>query len=223
MSDARLVVHCARCGITLSTPALELPGRPSPLREDDGADGLPSGVCFRVATDDVWNGAREGSVVIHLADLRNTIASGIRVGCCGPSGTDGPNLSCANGHVVGTEVADCWSSHFVFFDPAATIVRIGASLASDLAVVRVFGPDRALKHLAPFFAWLHEAVGATDWFGEDLGALVTWWLAAHPGTFTAVVHGAGTRRHGIDLAALVDAARAAHPAGQPLRFEIVVV
>jgi hypothetical protein len=43
-----------------------------------------------------------------------------RSGCCGPAGTDGPNLQCAGcGAQVAAEVADCWTWQEVRLYPAA--------------------------------------------------------------------------------------------------------
>ncbi|MER5323001.1 hypothetical protein [Streptosporangium roseum] len=43
------------------------------------------------------------------------------VGCCGPSGMDGPNLVCSGcGAEIGTQESDCWKPHFVVTLPDAT-------------------------------------------------------------------------------------------------------
>ncbi|WP_203691886.1 hypothetical protein [Catellatospora coxensis] len=44
-----------------------------------------------------------------------------RVGCCGPSGIDGPNLVCGCGAEIATEVADCWTGQVIRLEPAAVM------------------------------------------------------------------------------------------------------
>jgi hypothetical protein len=41
------------------------------------------------------------------------------VGCCGPSGTSGPNRVCKCGRAIGTERSDCMWPVAVYLDPAA--------------------------------------------------------------------------------------------------------
>jgi hypothetical protein len=60
----------------------------------------------------------EDDPIINLEDSRNTQhhADKARLtGCCGPSGTKGPNVVCSNGHEVATESSDCWSAHALIF------------------------------------------------------------------------------------------------------------
>lgn len=45
---------------------------------------------------------------------------GRRNGCCGPDGTDGPNLACAFCRAeIATESADCWTWQQVSLQPGA--------------------------------------------------------------------------------------------------------
>lgn len=222
-ADARLVARCARCQLALTLGAVEIPGSPSPITEQDGADGLPAGLFFRVETDDVWHGARLGSVVVHRGDLRNTRPSGERSGCCGPTGTDGPNLSCAHGHVVGTEVADCWTPRFVFFAPGAVVMTPDADERPE-AIVRTFHAGASMTNAWPFHAWLHEALAAADWFADDTRALVAWWLAAHEGSIAVVFHGSRlARANGVAVDDIVAQVLAAQPEARGRRFTVVLV
>lgn len=55
------------------------------------------------------------------------------VGCCGPSGTGGPNRVCRCGRAVGTERSDCMWPIVVYLDPQAIrlvepTVEAGAAL-----------------------------------------------------------------------------------------------
>ncbi|GAB3117023.1 hypothetical protein GCM10027160_26910 [Streptomyces calidiresistens] len=89
-------------------PAVENPG-----------PGSPDGVGECVPVD------RAVGIVLSPADVRHTSPSPIRVrrsGCCGPSGSDGPNLVCAGcGTEIATEAADCWTAQEVIL--LATAVR----------------------------------------------------------------------------------------------------
>lgn len=56
-------------------------------------------------------------------------------GCCGPSGIDGVNTLCANGHEVATESSDCWTGpHYVELEPYAYIIVELAAAAEPGAV-----------------------------------------------------------------------------------------
>lgn len=99
----------------------------------DGEAVLPAGVMVRLAEDDAapvtQNGvvigthlySPAGSLAANPADLlRDAVTpSGVRNGCCGPDGCDGPNVSCLCGNVLGTEWGDCWTQAEVRFLPGA--------------------------------------------------------------------------------------------------------
>ena len=55
---------------------------------------------------------REGFIA-NREDLAGAKDGGVRQGCCGPDGADGPNLFCPCGHQIGTEFGDCSMPHFV--------------------------------------------------------------------------------------------------------------
>lgn len=58
------------------------------------------------------------------------------MGCCGPSGTGGPNRLCVCGREVGTERSDCIWPHAVYLDPA----RVLAAPPEDESAACVAGP-----------------------------------------------------------------------------------
>lgn len=61
-----------------------------------------------------------GTVVLHPDDFlpeRRWSADRI-TGCCGPAGTEGPNLRCACGSEIATEKNDCCTPHEIRLDPA---------------------------------------------------------------------------------------------------------
>ena len=83
----------------------------------EGEPLLPSGLIFSTDIvlehgDDFW-GAEKSHFIVNVNDLINTITGGIRNGCCGVDGGDGPNLFCKNNHPIATEVSDCYQPEFV--------------------------------------------------------------------------------------------------------------
>lgn len=51
----------------------------------------------------------------HLKDHRDPIRSS---GCCGKSGSEGPNRICRCLRAVATETSDCWTSYYLAFEPS---------------------------------------------------------------------------------------------------------
>jgi hypothetical protein len=126
--------------VTNEVTLVEMPGpgqdgkptmRPGTYAVDDEPFGppyvsVPAGGPAALTYADVLaaDGAR-GTVVLHPDDLvieRHWI-SGRAVGCCGPAGMDGPNLKCACGSEIATEVNDCYTPHEVRLEP--TQVSVG--------------------------------------------------------------------------------------------------
>ena len=71
---------------------------------EDGKLLVTQGV-FTHVSEEYWSAA-DGRVAVNLADLVSTkrYSDPHRLaGCCGLDSLDRPNLSCANGHEVGTE------------------------------------------------------------------------------------------------------------------------
>lgn len=101
-----------------------------------GSSPVSIGVMVRLADEDAVPVKQGGMVVrthvyspagsISIAPddlLRDAVQpSGLRQGCCGPDGVDGPNFSCRCGHVLGTEWGDCWTMAEVRFLPTAVTV-----------------------------------------------------------------------------------------------------
>lgn len=101
-----------------------------------GTPPVPIGVMVRLPEEDavpVVQGPQvirthvyspAGAISIGPDDLlREAVQpSGLRQGCCGPDGMDGPNLSCQCGNVLGTEWGDCWTMAEVRFSPSAVSV-----------------------------------------------------------------------------------------------------
>lgn len=199
------VVCCARCGIELTGSLAEIETPSCPLAMAPGQPALPSGVSWTVRRDHVSErlaGLAEGNLVVCRRDLRNTHPSGNRSGCCGPTGEEGPNLSCPAGHVVATEIAECWTPHLAHFSAEAVVRR--PTVEKGIRLV-VFEPCPYVN-LWHFFGWLHKDLDLAEWFGVDAAALSSWgalqgtapvrilWRDAHAATDA-----------GIDLDALATA------------------
>jgi len=116
-----VVFRCARCGVAVSQAVAALAPEQGEGDLTDGADHVPPGTYRRTAEDeDDLPPAGRGAYVVNGRDLRGTQPHKDprrRSGCCGPDGSLGPNLLCANGHEVGIEHADCWMPHFVALPP----------------------------------------------------------------------------------------------------------
>ena len=132
MGDGRplILFKCATCGLPVTGPVRLLDEVPD-LPSEDGVDLLPVGCCWR----DDRPGKSCGRFLLNLRDMVNTRYhdDGRRTsGCCGPSGIDGVNRVCANGHEVATESSDCWTGpHHVELEPYTYIIVELAGSAPD--------------------------------------------------------------------------------------------
>ena len=101
----KVIFRCAICKVALSEPLAELQERKKPCYD---LEYVPRG--YFVIADEEFGRASIGHHVINLQDARNTAhypdQRGL-FGCCGPSGFDGVNTVCINGHGIGTEHSDC--------------------------------------------------------------------------------------------------------------------
>ncbi len=108
----RYVVKCSDCNLPL-TKELEQLQNFSMLNNEREKERVSVGVF----------GIEHGHFVVNLQDVLNTKhhADVMRLsGCCGPSGDNGMNVVCLNGHEVATERSDCCVAHSVTFDRTAT-------------------------------------------------------------------------------------------------------
>jgi len=129
-------LNCAACGRRLTRAC-----RIGELGEYDVSVAdtkpvLPAGVMVRLHDEDAVPVTQGGAVLrVHVYSPAGALAlnpedllrevvepSGVRNGCCGPDGVDGPNFSCACGNVLGTEWGDCWTQAEVRFLPDAVSV-----------------------------------------------------------------------------------------------------
>jgi hypothetical protein len=116
-----ILFKCAACGLPL-TRSVRLLNEVSVFPTGDGVDLLPEGCCWR----DNRPGKTCGRFLLNCKDMVNTrYHTDPRPvsGCCGPSGIDGVNTLCANGHEVATESSDCWTGpHYVELEPYTFII-----------------------------------------------------------------------------------------------------
>lgn len=124
-----IAFKCAQCGLMVTRPVRLLDAVPD-LPSGDGVDLLPDGCCWR----DDRRGKSFGRFLLNLRDPINTRYHDDprrTNGCCGPSGIDGVNTLCANGHEVATECSDCWTGpHHVELEPQTCVLVELTSSAS---------------------------------------------------------------------------------------------
>jgi hypothetical protein len=110
MAQKHVVFKCLKCQTVITRPLLPL-GYDESVCLEDQKTAVRVGF-FGINRHEYWN--VNGRFLVNLADLVGTKHHSERrrlFGCCGPDGTNGPNLICPNGHEVGTEKSDCWMSH----------------------------------------------------------------------------------------------------------------
>ncbi|MFD0269401.1 hypothetical protein ACFVGY_22955 [Streptomyces sp. NPDC127106] len=140
-----IVFRCAACGTALTAPVREVPlppldEAPLPFAVPDGEDCPPRLAPGTFAYDPepyhlswahppkgvpaprVRPGSGLRSAVIGPDDVRGVEPiPRRRQGCCGPSGSQGPNLACAGcGAEVAVETADCYTPQQIALDPRLT-------------------------------------------------------------------------------------------------------
>jgi hypothetical protein len=101
----------------------------------DRAPAVPAGMLVQIGPEDVAPSPADSVVLDELRRSPGSIAGnpediicgnvkpcGDRSGCCGPSGSGGPNLSCICGAVLATEWGDCWTRAEVRFLPGSAVL-----------------------------------------------------------------------------------------------------
>ena len=117
------VFQCRRRHVALTRP-LALLADAAALSQKMGTSHIPEGHYWLVAAGQDF----AGQFAVPLADLVGVGYHADRrrlIGCCGPSGIDGPNRVCGCGREVGTERSDCIWPQAVYLDPS--LVRAVAS------------------------------------------------------------------------------------------------
>lgn len=113
------VFRCRRCHAVL-TVALAMLEDSTALGQKEGASLVPTGHYWPVPEGQDF----AGHFAVDLADL---VGVGYHpdsrrlIGCCGPSGADGPNRICGFGHEVGTERSDRLWPRAVYLDPSLVV------------------------------------------------------------------------------------------------------
>ena len=109
-------LQCRQCGSRLSG-AMDAFNEGTPICLEDGTPLIPKGMIAKSSKLEKagfeWSNVDESDWIIHPEDLSNIKPEGIRNGCCGPDGCDGPNVACKCGNILGTEFGDCWMPHFM--------------------------------------------------------------------------------------------------------------
>ena len=122
ISQKIVAIRCTACSRELCS-GLRWIIDPADVCHDDGREMLPLGTVGRGSygpiADLEWPAMNPSDLIVQRASLRDVMEIGVRNGCCGPDGGDGPNLSCICGSVIATEVGDCWLPHFVAMSHAA--------------------------------------------------------------------------------------------------------
>lgn len=172
---------CRACRVPLSVPLTEIELEAAPVQLVDGRDALPRGCMWRARSGFAEFGQLGvGDLLCCRRDLPGAQDGGGRFGCCGPSGLDGPNLRCVCGSDIATQFGDCWQPHIV----CVQAKRVTCVPATPEVAVHVYPPEgaHAQTHRSAwaFAAWLHERLGAQDWYGLELDGLVREWTARSP-------------------------------------------
>lgn len=129
------VFACAACGLVISQQVGPLPAAPPVPENEVGEyeridDWVPIGRYFMEVGDSPPCEEARGAFVLNEVDILNTQPDPTTWhGCCGGDGMDGPNLRCANGHMVALQKSDCWTVNAVWLLPHC--VRSRAAHPSD--------------------------------------------------------------------------------------------
>ncbi len=171
------ILVCRACRTELSVSLTELELDVPPVSIVNGRDILPAGCLWRVRSGFVEFGREQpGDVLCCRRDLPAAQPGNGRTGCCGPSGLDGPNLRCVCGSDFATEFGDCWQPHIVCVHPK----RVLCEPTSPVVATHIYPPKPSHPSAWQFAAWLHELLGAQDWYGLELDQLVQEWAGRTP-------------------------------------------
>jgi len=96
------------------TRALRLASKDTPDRPEKNAPAVSEGVAIvpPFGSSVASSYGLDHGVIVNVNELIDTTCYDSAFGCCGYSASDGPNLLCANKHLVGTCVDDCCDPHF---------------------------------------------------------------------------------------------------------------
>lgn len=114
------VFQCRRCHSNLTGP-LALLTSSSSLCQKAAQSFVPEGHYWPVAEGQDF----AGLFAVSLADLLNVGYHPDHrrlIGCCGPSGSNGPNRVCSCGREIGIERSDCIWPQAVYFLPSEVLL-----------------------------------------------------------------------------------------------------
>ena len=118
-------IQCRSCGAALTGQLRRLDDS-TVLASKELTPLVPAGCFWPVAADHLPTIADDGPVDFtgcYAVQADELIGVGNHpdrkrwIGCCGPSGTGGPNRVCSCGRAVGTERSDCMWPVAVYLDP----------------------------------------------------------------------------------------------------------
>lgn len=124
-----VVYRCRECDAVVSRPITKLtdetllPEKESAMQLAELGPGepdyVPEGRYLESPDESPIPGA-DGWPLLNPEDMvETTLDMEVYRGCCGPDGGQGPNTDCRNGHKIGIERGDCWTTHCVALDPEA--------------------------------------------------------------------------------------------------------
>lgn len=132
------VYRCATCDAPVSRPVAELTDQ-TYLRDSERealgttageADFVPEGFVLGTHLEPRPHPTFDGWPILNPDDCVETALEDA-IGCCGPSEVDEPNTVCRNGHEVGNERGECYTTHYVALDPDSVIAADATERVTD--------------------------------------------------------------------------------------------
>lgn len=210
------VLRCGACDVAVSRALLEWTGGPPPLFDEEGARHVPwqpettpeRGTLWRSDGSLEWGVA--GDLLLHADDGIGLAPIGSWIGCCGPCGLDGKNLACPNGHAVATRVADCCTPDFMIVAATEVVITEARGASVFPGEVVALDPGRPIVEASALWVRLHEALGCSAWYGEDVATLLEDRVTATEAPLCVVWRAsAASRAAGLPVESVVDAFMAA--------------
>jgi hypothetical protein len=118
------VFRCASCRHQLTGPVVVHAEADLAVSESDAAQYVPHQTCA-ISDGQCFTGTERYFIVgtDHRERFKPHPDSRRSIGCCGPNGSDGPNLVCRCGREVAILWADCWLPHAILLIPEAVLAE----------------------------------------------------------------------------------------------------
>ena len=106
-------LRCRLCKRPVTRP-LRLAPTDTKVSEREKEHALPEGIALLppLGLSLIQHYNLDHGVIVNVNELLNTSCPDGAFGCCGYSGSSGPNLLCKYNHVIGTRIDDCIDPHF---------------------------------------------------------------------------------------------------------------